>query len=44
MRGWLDAAASVARPVEGDEVVARRLEAVAELIGLRRTTRERAAR
>ncbi|MGW1957885.1 hypothetical protein ACWCPI_34955 [Streptomyces sp. NPDC001920] len=44
VRGWLDAAASVARPVEGDEVVARWLEAVAELIGLRRTTRERAAR
>jgi hypothetical protein len=43
VRGWLDAAASVARPVEGDEVVARWLEAVAELIGLRRTTRERAA-
>ncbi|WP_107122941.1 hypothetical protein [Streptomyces caeruleatus] len=44
MRGWLDAAASVAGPVQGDEVVARWLEAVAELIGLRHTTRERAAR
>ncbi|MFE6618259.1 hypothetical protein [Streptomyces sp. NPDC057740] len=44
VRGWLDAAAPVAGPVEGDEIVARWLEAVAELIGLRRTTRERAAR
>ncbi|MFF7161819.1 hypothetical protein ACFZBP_10670 [Streptomyces sp. NPDC008086] len=44
VRGWLDAVAPVAGPVEGDEIVARWLEAVAELIGLRRTTRERAAR
>ncbi|MGW0734978.1 hypothetical protein [Streptomyces sp. NPDC002851] len=44
VRGWLESAAPVARPVEGDEVVARWLESVAELIGLRRVSRERAAR
>ncbi|WP_327351729.1 hypothetical protein [Streptomyces sp. NBC_01304] len=44
VRGWLESAATVARPVEGDDVTARWLESVSELIGLRRTTRARAAR
>ncbi|NBE54681.1 hypothetical protein [Streptomyces boluensis] len=44
VRGWLESAAQVAQPVEGDEVVARWLESVAELIGLRRTARERVGR
>jgi hypothetical protein len=44
VRGWLESAATVARPVDGDETTARWLESVAELIGLRRTTRARARR
>ncbi|MDG4862483.1 hypothetical protein P8605_30540, partial [Streptomyces sp. T-3] len=38
VRGWLDSAETVARPVDGDEVTARWLESVSELIGLRRAS------
>ncbi|MBT2400526.1 hypothetical protein J7E89_32365 [Streptomyces sp. ISL-100] len=41
VRGWLEAAGTVARPVQGDETTARWLESVAELIGLRRNSRAR---
>nr|WP_249040340.1 hypothetical protein [Streptomyces chryseus] len=41
VRPWLEAAGTVARPVVGDETTARWLESVAELIGLRRTSRAR---
>ena len=41
LRGWLEAAAPVARTTEDEARVARWLEAVAEIMGLRRDTRDR---
>ncbi|NLU69173.1 hypothetical protein [Streptomyces sp. HNM0574] len=41
VRSWLEAAAPLGRGIEGDETVARWLEAVAEILGLRHSHRER---
>ena len=43
VRAWLEAAATAADGVDGDEEAARWLEAVAELLSLRRVHRSRAA-
>ncbi|RAJ70066.1 hypothetical protein K378_01227 [Streptomyces sp. Amel2xB2] len=39
VRSWLESAADVANGLDGDETTARWLEAVAEVLGLRRTHR-----
>ncbi|GAA3820039.1 hypothetical protein GCM10022403_061860 [Streptomyces coacervatus] len=43
VRAWLESAATAADGVDGDEETARWLEAVAELLGLRRVYRSRVA-